>query len=73
MGGMQGGWWDGWIARGRLNPPLGLFGLPMSPKVKAIGPNNLKGPQRCITTIEQIHAFHVVPSMGSIVPTEAFI
>ena len=36
----------------------------------AIIPNILRGPKRCLTTTGpqfQVHAFHVVPSIGSIV------
>ena len=41
----------GWAAGGRLNPLLGLFGLPMSPKSvsQGISPNMLRGPKQCLT------------------------
>ena len=41
--GVDGG--GGWVARGGLNPLLGLFGLAMSQKMPAIGPNMLRGPK----------------------------
>ena len=39
MGGGEAGGGGGWVAGGRLNPPLELFGLARVPDVPAIGPN----------------------------------
>ena len=56
----------GWVERelavgGGLNPPLELFGLVMSPKVPAIGPNMLRWPKRCLAITEV--NFRPMPSM----------
>ena len=68
-GGAGGG--EGWKAGGWLNPPLGLFGLAMSPKVPAIGPNMLRWPKTRLpvtgANFKPIYIFYVAPSMGPIV------
>ena len=48
-GGAGGG--GGWEAGGRLNPPLGLFGLARVPEVPAIGPNMLRWRKRHLPNI----------------------
>ena len=58
-GGVSGG--RGWAARGGLNPPLGLFGLTMSPEVPAISPNMLRWHKRHLITAGV--NFRPVPSM----------
>ena len=39
-GGNGVGGWRGWAGRGRLSPPLGLFGLAISPKSASHGPKH---------------------------------
>ena len=57
----------GWAAGGRLYPPLGLFRLAMSPN--SASHRSLDGLRDVSPPLGQfqIHAFHVVPSMGLIV------
>ena len=52
-----GGWEEGevdgegkWAAKGRLNPPLVLFVVAMSPRSASHRPNTHRGPKRCLTT-----------------------
>ena len=45
-----------------LNPPLGLFGLAMSPKMPAIGPNILRWPKRRPPIYHWVN-FRPMPSM----------
>ena len=55
-----------WAAGGRLIPLLGLFGLAMSPKVPAIGPNMFRRPKTSHYQWGEFQtcAFHVVSSIG---------
>ena len=57
----RGGWRGGWEARSGLNHQLGLFGLAMSPKEPAIGPNMLEWRNRRLPT-PRVN-FRPMPSM----------
>ena len=61
-----GGWWE---AGGRLNLPLGLFGLAMSPRSASHGPkiNMLRWPKRRLPITGVNFRPYVVLSMGPIV------
>ena len=69
---MEGEGWmrGGWESRGKLNPPLGLFGPALSLKIAS---DRLKYAWMAQKTSPyhwgkfQTHAFHVAPFMGPIV------